>query len=128
MDPENLLLLFSGRWPGNSLGIARLKFAITQAVKEEDPVDSSDSAQPVGSSDSAEPVDSSDSAEPDSEQPKSFVNAITVLYAANEGATVAVLDGTTGDCLGAGARHPEVSSKTLHMDLLGQKLPLKPCP
>ena len=107
MDPENLLLLFSGSWSGNSSGIARLKFTVAHVMKEEDPVDSA-------------------SAEPDSEQPRSSVRATAVLYAVNEEATVAVLDGTTGDCLRPGPRQPEVSSKTLYMDLLGQQLPSKP--
>ncbi|KAG0570226.1 hypothetical protein KC19_6G145700 [Ceratodon purpureus] len=100
VDPANLMLLFSGSWPGNSSGIARLKFAVPQAVKEEDPVDSSASA------------------EPDSEQPKSSERSSTALYVVNGEATVAVLDGTTGDCLAPGPRQPESASKTLYMDLL----------
>lgn len=101
MDPANLLLLFSGSWPGNSSGIASLKFAVTQPVKEDDAVEAED---------------------PNSEQPKSSADNMTVLYAVNEEATVAVLDGATGDCLGPGPRQPEVSSKTLCIDVLGEHL------
>jgi len=101
LDPANLLVLFSGSWPGNSSGIAGLKFAVTQPVKEEDGVVS------------AEVED------PNLEQPKPTASAITVLYAVNEEATIAVLDGATGECLGSGPRQPEVSSKMLCIDVLG---------
>ena len=104
VDLATFVLLFYGSWPGNSSSITSLKFTVTQAVEEEGPVDSSASAVP------------------DPEQPEYSVNAITALHAVNEEATVAVLDGTTGDCLVPGPRQPDVSSKPVCMNLLGQHL------
>lgn len=100
VDLATFVLLFYGSWPGNSSSITSLKFTVTQAVEEEGPVDSSASAVP------------------DPEQPEYSVNAITALHAVNEEATVAVLDGTTGDCLVPGPRQPDVSSKPVYMNLL----------
>lgn len=117
MDPENLLVLFSGRWPGNESGIASLRFAATQPVKDTQLVN--EVTEPVKEE---ENVEKPNSEEPKSEEPKSTASAITVLlYAVNEEATIAVLDGTTGDCLGPGPKQPQVSSKTLCIDLLGQQ-------
>lgn len=104
LDPANLLLLFSGGLPGNSSGIASLKFADSQALKDE----------PVAESTEAEA--------PDSEQLKSTVSPITVLYAVNDEATIAVLDGATGECLGSRPVQPEIASKTLCIDVLGEQL------
>lgn len=97
------MLLFSGCWPGNSLGIAGLKFAVTQPIKEDDAVGSSEAEVP------------------NSELPKPTASPITVLYAVNDAATVAVLDGTTGECFGPGPRQPKVPSQTLCIDVLGEQ-------
>lgn len=105
LDPEILLLLFSGSLPGNSSGIASLKFAVSQALKEE----------PAAESTEAEG--------PDSEQPKSTVSVPNpLLYAVSDDATIAVLDGATGDCLGSRPVQPEIASKTLCIDLLGEQI------
>lgn len=101
LDPANLSLLFSGCWPGYSSCIARLRFSTT-LVQEENAVDSSASA------------------DPNSGEPKSSANAITVLYAVNEEATVAVMNGSNGDFIGPGPKQPVTPSQALCLDLVGQ--------
>lgn len=99
LDPANLSLLFSGCWPGYSSCIARLRFSTT-LVQEENAVDSSASA------------------DPNSGEPKSSANAITVLYAVNEEATVAVMNGSNGDFIGPGPKQPVTPSQALCLDLV----------